>query len=438
MDPLSIAASIAGLVTLADLVFRRSVSYVKAVKSSAGDLSRLATELRLLCGTLNDLSLLVTELEDEGDGDSIAIHSDHIGQCEKTLKEIKAKFPQLEPSKLRTSERLTKKFFSPFSASEIEALITKLERSKSSFGLALGANSVRKMIELLDGQEVVLNQVRGVKEELLFRHKLADQVALDERKTRVIQFFRPVDPQQNHDMSMKLKFPGTGQWFEDLQAYKNWSNGLASGLWVYGIPGAGKTILASSIIQLAISECEDDSAVAYFYCDYRDVKKQDPLNILGAIAVQLALRSDSAFDLLQKLYSKVHSTNRTSRGFDADDLCQLIGKMTNLFATTTIVIDGVDECLENSTYITRSFVTLAQTCAEHAKVAILSRDEYDIRTVIKQANFTGISIEAHKEDLMLYVAASIKDRMRDGRLRVKSKELEGLILERLVDGAQGM
>jgi hypothetical protein len=86
MDPLSIAASIAGLVTLVDMVFSRTVSHVKAIKSTQSDLSRLAIELATLAETLHSLWLLAARMEAESL--VTAINSKHVDGCRATLKEI--------------------------------------------------------------------------------------------------------------------------------------------------------------------------------------------------------------------------------------------------------------------------------------------------------------------------------------------------------------
>jgi hypothetical protein len=46
-------------------------------------------------------------------------------------------------------------------------------------------------------------------------------------------------------------------------------------LWLYGIPGCGKTILSSTIIEDVLYHYHDPTmAVIYFYFDFNDVEKQ--------------------------------------------------------------------------------------------------------------------------------------------------------------------
>jgi hypothetical protein len=178
--------------------------------------------------------------------------------------------------------------------------------------------------------------------------------------------------------------------------------------------------------------------VCYFYCDYKDVEKQKPVNILGAIAVQLALRSELAFGSLEQYHQKLHPGPFTELTPNPEDLCRVVEQMMQEFDSTTLVVDGLDECLQQAPVVTSLLVSLQATGADKVRVALISRDEQYIRNVVDQAKFSSLSIAADKTDLSLYVAAEMKQRMADGRLRVNNKDLEELIIERLVNEAQGI
>ena len=47
---------------------------------------------------------------------------------------------------------------------------------------------------------------------------------------------------------------------------------------------------------------EPDNASAYFYCDYKDRETQDPVNILGSIAKQIAIHDIRSFTKLEEFY----------------------------------------------------------------------------------------------------------------------------------------
>ncbi|OQV01598.1 hypothetical protein CLAIMM_06923 [Cladophialophora immunda] len=71
---------------------------------------------------------------------------------------------------------------------------------------------------------------------------------MDEREERKLLFQR-LDPSsinidENLEEGLKHHHPGTGDWFFECNEYISWSSGPSSLLWINGIPGSGKTVLA--------------------------------------------------------------------------------------------------------------------------------------------------------------------------------------------------
>ena len=70
------------------------------------------------------------------------------------------------------------------------------------------------------------------------------------------------------------------------------------------------------------------------------------------------------------------------------------------------------------------------------KTLFTSRLETDIE--IHLQNYEKISIAATSSDLKLYVAAEIESRSRKKALRIRDPELKKEIMDRLIEGAEGM
>ena len=63
------------------------------------------------------------------------------------------------------------------------------------------------------------------------------------KKRRILDIIGPFDPSGHQNIAIKLRQPGTGVWFTEGLQFKNWLETSNSKLWLYGIPGAGKTVL---------------------------------------------------------------------------------------------------------------------------------------------------------------------------------------------------
>lgn len=63
MDPLSVSASIAGLLNTADVVVRRLYKYIKAVRAAEKEISTLPMEIINLYGILSSLQLVASRFK---------------------------------------------------------------------------------------------------------------------------------------------------------------------------------------------------------------------------------------------------------------------------------------------------------------------------------------------------------------------------------------
>jgi hypothetical protein len=96
MDALSVSASIAGLVSLADVVFRTTATYVRGVKGARTEIQSLCRELQSLSTVLHTLSLVAFDLEladhDAGGqpSPSSSFRAHHLFDCQQTLRKLNA------------------------------------------------------------------------------------------------------------------------------------------------------------------------------------------------------------------------------------------------------------------------------------------------------------------------------------------------------------
>ena len=145
---------------------------------------------------------------------------------------------------------------------------------------------------------------------------------------------------------MKQTRTGTGKWFLERDVFKTWASSEEAMLWCPGIPGAGKTFLASIVVEhLKKCESEENMAVLVIYCGYNEAKSQSIDNLIAALIKQiLQIRPDVSKEL-QELY-KAHS--RTDIFPSLQTLTQILRTELAKFDKCYIVVDALDEILEDS------------------------------------------------------------------------------------------
>ncbi|KAF8476787.1 hypothetical protein BDZ91DRAFT_646461, partial [Kalaharituber pfeilii] len=103
----------------------------------------------------------------------------------------------------------------------------------------------------------------------------------------------PLEPQKRHQDVRATRLENTGNWFLQRREFQMWLNSTGDQprefvLGCYGMPGAGKTVISSLVIDsLPVVAKQPGSALTYLYCDYRYQKEQLLVHIVGAFVQQL-------------------------------------------------------------------------------------------------------------------------------------------------------
>lgn len=431
-DPLSIAASIAGVISLADMVFIRTRKYLSSAKNADKEVKDLAQEVLLLSGALHSLSKLAQALDAGGlkdqHIDNLRMH--HIAACHATLDEVSKKLKKLEDN---TAKR---KLIWPFVSERTKELLAEISRHKHNIDLALSAGSLGTLLQILSKTEQAQVNTEELLEEAKKTREIITRITQDSGRKAIIDYFLPYNPQQNYEMSLSLRHPRTGLWLTRKPEFQTWLEHPDSALWLSGIPGAGKTVLAGTMIEEALKRSSEDTAIAFFFCDYKNTKTQTPVNVLSALASQLAIQKEEAYGYLDRYYRELHLERALERRPDVSDLQRILKDMAKSFEHVYLIVDGLDECGNNTDDVIDCILEIVD-CSDNISTALLSRDEYNIRDRLED-DFTGVEIAAHTEDITEYVTSEIEKRISNKSLRIDDLNLKGEILDRLIDGAKGM
>ncbi len=435
-DPLSVAASIAGVIALVDLVFSRLVKYAKSASNAATEAKAWVAEVNIVGGLLSNLSRLARALEDEPFDPALRMH--HIDGCHRVLNDMHNLLKRAEKD-LESSTQFTalqRKLKWPLSVDRIRELMADLSRHKASIELALSADSMNGILRCLGLGNNIQASTSEILAEVRDTKRITARIQLDGERRRVLDFFLKVNPQDRYETSLSLRHPRTGLWLLRLAAFQTWIDAVGSKLWLTGIPGAGKTVLAGSVIEAALAKGTESVAIAFFFCDYKDEKTHLPINILGALASQLAMQKDTAYSTLVKYYQELHPARQLARNPTADGLRASLSEMLLQFDRTYVIADGLDEC---GGHVDEVVAAIAPWAADEDRlsIALLSRNEANIRGYLK-AGYENVEIAAHTEDVVEYATAQIEERIRTGRLRLHDPQLKEEVVKRLTEGAGGM
>lgn len=432
VDPLSIAASIAGVISLADIVFTRTMKYLRAAKNADEDVTKLSREVLLLSGALSSLSKLAGELDTAGlrdkPIDDMRMH--HIQACHSTLDRIMKDLKGLEGSTLKRKVRW------PFTSERTRESILEVSRHKETINVALTVTSMDALLLILSDQKGIQVKTQEMIDELKISREIVTRIYQDKERRKVLDHFLMYNPQQNYETSMALRHPRTGLWLTLMPSFQAWLSSPESCLWLSGIPGAGKTVLAGTVIEETLKKNSESVATTFFFCDYKDTRTQSPENILCALASQLAIQHEDAYGLLERYHRRLHPERSLRQSPSVVDVQKLLQDMMKYFDHVYLIVDGLDECEASTGKVIDALLDIIDA-SDNISAAFLSRDEEHIRCRLEE-NFENVEIAAHTEDITEYVTSEVERRMGEKRLCFKDLSLKGEILDRLVDGAKGM
>lgn len=441
-DPLSLAASVAGIVSLAGAAFHNLNNFRRHAANAPAAAAELTTQARNLSGILQNLSLLAESLgeEPEPGRESLSFKAHHLNSCRQTLLQVETRLKKARDdfdsgNKLKTISRRLKW---PFSMDETNELLEQMANHRRTLELALSADTMVRLLQCLAKQEAVEENLNRLKSTIERKFSIDTRVQLNKKKTKIVKFFLPTNPQHNLQTCLNLRQPMTGLWLtESHPTFSHWKAGLSSKIWLSGIPGAGKTILCGSVIEEVLQESSATVAVAFYFCDYKNEASQQATTILSVVAAQLAQQNEEAFDVLEKYYDDLHPENRLNKQPTTNDLLDAVQQMSSHYSKIFLVIDGLDECGSNVRHVLNSLKQLVKA-SPSVNIALFSRAEAEIREELDEDEFDHIEIAAHTEDLDLYVRAEIKRRGQLRNLSVKNPTLDREIRESLINGAKGM
>jgi len=147
-----------------------------------------------------------------------------------------------------------------------------------------------------------------------------------------------------------------------------------------------------------------DSGLAhmtYFYCDFRDAKKQQISGLLASLIAQLAAKSDAFCNILSDLYSECDVGSRQP---SVDELMDCLKSMLNVEGQPPIyiIIDGLDECPNDTGVVSPRGRVLNQVKKlvalrlSNVRICVTSRPEADIQAAL--TSLASHTISLHDEE----------------------------------------
>lgn len=270
-------------------------------------------------------------------------------------------------------------------------------------------------------------------------HIEVQNIRTNKHSDDIMKWLAAPDPSANLNKAIKARHKGSGKRLLESEAYISWKSGQNSFLWLYGIPGCGKTILTSTIIEDLQNNQGSSQTLLYFYFDFTDSRKQSFENTIRCLVSQMYYQNENAQKHLDTLYLACRGGTDEPR---CDSLQKTFSNMSDEIGEIWIVLDALDECTSR-TELLSWLRDLAQNSQPQTNIHLLvtSRSEEDIKSSIKRYADNGHIIAIRNDlleaDIRNYVQVRVREHEGLSRWREKP-DIQDKIEASLLEKADGM
>ncbi|KAF5709336.1 heterokaryon incompatibility protein het-E-1 [Fusarium globosum] len=318
-DPLAIGASVLAFIGLAERIIRTCKYCIEAVEDAPKDIQMVlgeATSLRAIIDSIGESSAtsLVPNLHEQ---------NGPIKSCHRCLASIEALLPdtmiQYKTGKRRKLTLVDLAW--PLKQSKVRKLLAEISHHKATLLLAMSGDMSRDLKEIKTGIERL-------------------QGTISESEAReTIRWLERTNPSSLHNIAFSKHEPLTTAWVNNSSQWKAWVS-LAFEtrlIWIHGLPGAGKTVLASYVIEELEKLCEptNGSVCSYYYCHYSH-NQDETVPLMSWVIAHICRQINWIPTELKRLHD--HGCEPT-----IVDLGVVLEVVLQRLDTLYIVIDAVDE-----------------------------------------------------------------------------------------------
>ncbi|KAI0161909.1 ankyrin repeat-containing domain protein [Hypoxylon sp. FL1284] len=441
-DPLSMAASLIAVVQVSAGIISLCYDYRRAVQGAKKEVATLQREVQ----SLRDVIEQILKLLDTEDDDYLPVLK-KMNARNNAFSEYEEQFRDLE-DRLRTPvsrwRQLGHQLLWPLRERDLAKDLQTIHRMKGVLEFGLVTDSAFSIME-------IRKDTRDLKERVVSLASRRD-VPKEQKLQVMLEWLGAPDPSSRHNELRRKRAKDTGLWLLNSDAFQAWYDSDGSSFWLHGIPGCGKSVLSSAVIEHVrhrSSTRGQDVAVAYYHFDFSDEVISSPDLMLRSLISQLsswngeppeALEECAVHHFKRSRYTRSDSLGESHRDGMAQpsssDLINILRGISEELGDTILVIDALDECIDQDLLLEHLDAMLSWN-AKGLRIFMSSRNTPAISSILesKAVHTAGAESNNVGEDIQIFVQEQLKSHPK---LRKWPPSLRNEIHDTLTAGAQGM
>ncbi|RPB18347.1 hypothetical protein L211DRAFT_763531, partial [Terfezia boudieri ATCC MYA-4762] len=258
----------------------------------------------------------------------------------------------------------------------------------------------------------------------------------------LLTMLTPLEPLKRHQDVKMPRTKNAAAWLLGLESFRKWrdSNITEEGGHVfccYGIPGAGKTVISSVVIDELYSQFHKypKIGIACLYADYKDQNNQILVHILGSFLRQLLTTAQK--NIPKKLIERLVNIKRQDRKVATEDILALLKIRLQQLKRAFICIDAVDELEPKVQQQLLDVLKELGTNYNNTRFFITGRDhiENEVKKRLQGMRQHKIVISATRQDMEEFLRQQIRDDLNTDAM---DEILQKDIIDTIIRKSQGM
>ncbi|KAF2817791.1 uncharacterized protein BDZ99DRAFT_514007 [Mytilinidion resinicola] len=236
MEVIGTATALIAVAEFSLKLFKACDSYYRAVKEAPREIKRLSEETRSFDTNLRILHAIATS----PDAAKVPILVELMKadgpreECQALLRSLLTKLG--EGNDRHAKRKVFKQMKWPLEKEDMDNGISVLERHRKDLDFALSSDNLNISV-------ATNRMIAQIYDNTAMKQK-------DDRCDRILEWLPTTDTAMNHEEARKKHQDGTGEWLFKTDQWGNWISNRGSVMWLNGMPGCGKTVLAWTTSEL--------------------------------------------------------------------------------------------------------------------------------------------------------------------------------------------
>ncbi|KAJ6587483.1 ankyrin repeat-containing domain protein [Mycena vulgaris] len=407
--------TVANIIQLVDTALKAR-EYLKDFRDAPKEQQKLLVEME---GLMPLLAELLKRLVENPSSETFQQMTAPLTIFETTMKEFTKKLgPRDEMSKF--TRKIT---WALWSKKEAGGYLEELERIKALINIWLTMGIWNLSLKQMSNQADILLSVKDAAQQQ------REHISAEKRQA-IFDWISPLEFLQRQVDVFSTLQPGTGEWLLADAQFQDWESGSGKTLWCPGMPGAGKTVLASLVFNhLEVQARKDGIGLACIYLNHKETQTQTLVNLLGALWKQLMLGKsiplavDTLYDYHYERKTRPH----------LDEFRKALNLAITQYPKVYFILDALDEYPED---IRHPFIQYLATLGPKVNIMMTSRPHIGLDSIIPE--FQILEIRATDDDIYRYLSTQIEQSPRLSRHIKARPDLQEDIQSKIVANCKGM